>query len=151
MATLYDAPAEELIEALAGTLEDRLEEPEWLPYVKTGANRELPPEQENFWTRRAASLLRTVAMEGPIGVERLSTAYGGTKDGSTRYRVAPSKRTDGSGKIIRQLLQDLEAEGLLMTREGEGRDLTPEGQALLDETAGDVIESLDDPDLERYA
>ena len=38
-----------------------------------------------------------------------------------------------------------------MTAEGEGRRVTPEGQALLDEVASDVIEELDRPDLERYA
>ena len=151
MATLYDAPADELIDALADELADRLEEPEWAAYTKTGQSRELPPEQEDFWATRAASLLRKVAMEGPIGVERLSTAYGGTTDGSNRYAVAPSKRSDGSQKILREILQDLEDEGLLMTRDGEGRDVTAEGQTLLDETAGAVIESLDDPALERYA
>ncbi|AOW79366.1 30S ribosomal protein S19e [Halodesulfurarchaeum formicicum] len=151
MATLYDAPADELIDALAGELADRIEAPDWADYTKTGANRELPPEQEDFWARRAASLLRKVAMNAPIGVESLSTAYGGTKGGSNRYAVAPSKRSDGSQKVIREILQDLEDEGLLMTREGEGRDITAEGQQLLDETAGAVIESLDDPALERYA
>ena len=151
MATLYDAPADELIEALAEALSERLEEPDWATYTKTGASRELPPEQEDFWATRSASVLRKVAMNAPIGVESLSTAYGGTKDGSNRYEVAPSKRSDGSQKILRAILQDLEDEGLIMTRDGEGRDITPEGQQLLDETAGEVIESLDDPELERYA
>ena len=151
MATLYDAPADALIDALAEDLEDRLDEPDWATYAKTGASRELPPEQEDFWARRAASVLRKVAMNAPIGVEHLSTAYGGTKDGSNRYAVAPSRRSDGSQKVIRQILQDLEEEGLVMTRDGEGRDVTPEGRALLDDTAGEVIESLDRPELERYA
>ncbi|MFB6110071.1 MAG: 30S ribosomal protein S19e [Halodesulfurarchaeum sp.] len=151
MATLYDAPADELIDALAEELADRIEEPDWASYTKTGVNRELPPEQEDFWARRAASLLRKVAMNAPVGVESLSTAYGGTKDGTNRYAVAPSRRTDGSRKLIREILQDLEDEGLLMTREGEGRDVTADGQKLLDETAGAVIEELDEPALERYA
>ncbi|MFP4530372.1 MAG: 30S ribosomal protein S19e [Halodesulfurarchaeum sp.] len=151
MATLYDAPADELIEALAEALSERLEAPDWATYTKTGASRELPPEQEDFWATRTASVLRKVAMNAPIGVESLSTAYGGTKDGSNRYQVAPSKRSDGSQKILREILQDLEDEGLIMTRDGEGRDITPEGQQLLDETAGEVIEALDDPELERYA
>ncbi|MDZ7850089.1 MAG: 30S ribosomal protein S19e [Halodesulfurarchaeum sp.] len=151
MATLYDAPADELIEALAEELSERLDAPDWATYTKTGASRELPPEQADFWATRTASVLRKVAMNAPIGVERLSTAYGGTKDGSNRYQVAPSKRSDGSQKILREILQDLEDEGLIMTRDGEGRDITPEGQQLLDETAGEVIEALDDPELERYA
>lgn len=151
MATLYDAPADELIEAVAEELAERLDEPDWATYTKTGASRELPPQQEDFWATRAASVLRKVAMNAPIGVESLSTAYGGTSGGSNRYEVARSKRSDGSKKILREILQDLEDEGLIMTREGEGRDITPDGQKLLDETAGEVIKSLDDPALERYA
>jgi small subunit ribosomal protein S19e len=150
MVTLYDAPADELIEALAAELSDRLEEPEWAKFTKSGHHKELPPEQEDFWARRAASILRKVAIDNPIGVERLATVYGGTKAGTNRYEVAPSRRTDGSRKIIREILQQLEDEGLIMTREGEGRDVTPEGQSLLDSTAGAVIEDLDDPELERY-
>ena len=150
MVTLYDAPADALIEALAADLSDRLETPEWAEFAKSGPSRELPPEQEDFWARRAASVLRKVAMKAPIGVERLSTEYGGTKDGSNRYQVAPSKRSDGSQKVLREILQQLEDEGLIMTRDGEGRDITPEGQSLLDSTAGKVLEELDDPELERY-
>ncbi len=151
MATMYDVPAEALIEALAAELEDRLEEPEWAKFAKTGASRELPPEQENFWAVRAASLLRKVADNEPVGVERLATEYGGSKDGSNRYGVAPGRRVDGSRNLIRTILQQLEDEDLVQTAEGEGRRITAAGQKLLDETASDVLEDLDRPELERYA
>ncbi|MFC6719405.1 30S ribosomal protein S19e [Natrialbaceae archaeon GCM10025810] len=151
MATMYDVPADALIEALAEDLEDRLEEPDWAAFAKTGANRELPPEQENFWAIRAASLLRKVADRGPIGVERLATEYGGAKEGSNRYRVAPDRRADGSRNLIRTILQQLEEEGYVETAEGEGRRITPEGRSYLDETAGNVLADLDRPELERYA
>jgi small subunit ribosomal protein S19e len=151
MVTMYDVPADALIEALAADLDDRLDEPDWAPFVKTGANRELPPEQEDFWAVRAASLLRKVADNGPIGVERLATEYGGSKRGSTRYRVAPARRADGSRNLIRTILQQLEEEDLVMTAEGEGRRITADGQRLLDETAADVLDDLDRPELERYA
>jgi len=151
MATMYDVPAEALIEALAADLEDRLDEPAWAAVAKSGVSRELPPEQEDFWAVRAASLLRKVADEGPIGVGRLATEYGGSKAGSTRYRVAPDRRADGSRNVIRTILQDLEEEGLVVTAEGEGRRISPEGQALLDATAEEVLAELDRPELERYA
>ncbi len=151
MATMYDVPADALIEALAEELEDRLDEPEWAKFAKTGADRELPPEQDDFWAVRAASLLRKVADSGPVGVERLATEYGGSKDGSNRYRVAPDRRADGSRNAIRTILQQLEEEDLVETAEGEGRRVTAEGQSLLDDTAGDVLEELDRPELERYA
>src|SRR6056297_1509717 len=151
MVTLYDVPTEELIEELTDRLADRLETPEWVEYTKTSHDRDLPPQQEDFWARRGASLLRKVAMEGPIGVERLSTQYGGTKAGSNRYAVAPSKQVDGSTKIIRELLTQLEDDGLIQIAQGEGRRTTADGDAFLDEVAHDVFEDLDRPELERYA
>lgn len=151
MATLYDVPAEDLIEALAERLADDLEEPDWAAFAKTGANRELPPEQEDFWAIRAASLLRKIATDGPVGVERLATEYGGGKGGSNRYQVAPTHRSDGSTNIIRTILQQLEEIDLVETRQGSGRAVTAEGRSLLDETAGEVLADLDRPELERYA
>ncbi len=151
MATMYDVPADDLIEALADDLADRLEEPEWGKFAKTGVDRDLPPEQDDFWATRAASLLRKVADRGPVGVERLSTEYGGAKGGSNRYQVAPDRRADGSKNLIRTILQQLEEEGLVETAEGEGRRITADGRSLLDDTAGSVLEELDRPELERYA
>jgi small subunit ribosomal protein S19e len=151
MVTLYDVPADALIEDVAERLEDRIEQPEWMDFVKTGQTRELPPQQEDFWYVRAASLLRKVAMDGPVGVDRLSTEYGGRKKGSTRYRVAGKHSESGSKKVIRTILQQLEDEGLVATAGGEGRKVTDEGQSFLDNAAADVLESLDRPELERYA
>ncbi|WP_158055467.1 30S ribosomal protein S19e [Halorussus halophilus] len=151
MTTLYDVPADDLIEAVAAKLEDRLEQPDWAQFAKTGSQRELPPEQENFWAIRGASLLRKVADNGPIGVERLATEYGGKKGGTNRYVVAPEHRKDGSRNVIRTILQQLEDEDLIEIGEGEGRRVTAEGRSLLDDTAGEVMEDLDRPELERYA
>lgn len=151
MATLYDVPPEALIDELAGRLADEFDRPDWAEYVKTGESKELPPEQENFWHRRAASVLRKVAIDGPVGVERLSTEYGDSKEGTSRWRVAADRRTDGSKKIVRTILQQLEERGYVEDTNGRGRRITGEGRSLLDETAGDVLEELDRPDLERYA
>ncbi|WP_207591350.1 30S ribosomal protein S19e [Halomontanus rarus] len=151
MATMYDVPVDALLEAVAEDLEDRLDEPDWAQFTKTGVNRDLPPEQENFWALRAASLLRKVADTGPVGVERLATEYGGAKGGSNRYQVAPDRRADGSRNLIRTILQQLEEEDLVETADGEGRRITADGRSLLDDTAGDVLSDLDRPDLERYA
>ena len=152
MPSLYDVPADALIDALAEELADRLEEPEWARHVKAGADRELPPDEENFWNRRAASVLRTVAIDGPVGVERLRTRYGGTKEGSNRYRVAPSHHAKGSGKIIRTILQQLQEEGLVEEAGSAGRIVSADGRSLLDRVAGDLLEDLAEerPELERY-
>ncbi|MEF8856851.1 MAG: 30S ribosomal protein S19e [Haloplanus sp.] len=151
MVTLYDVPADELIGELAARLEDRIDAPEWANYTKTGVSKELPPQQDDFWSVRAASLLRKVAIDGPVGVDRLSTAYGDHNQGSTRYRVAASHTDAGSKKIIRTILQQLEDEDLVSTAQGEGRVVTPAGQSLLDGVAADVLDDLDRPELEKYA
>ncbi|MUV58678.1 SSU ribosomal protein S19E [Halogeometricum rufum] len=151
MVTLYDVPADALIEDVAERLEDRIEQPEWIAFAKTGQTRELPPQQDDFWFVRAASLLRKVAMNGPVGVDRLSTEYGGRKRGSNRYVVSGKHSDTGSKNIIRTILQQLEEEGLVRTAQGEGRVITDEGRSFLDNAAADVFESLDRPDLERYA
>jgi len=151
MVTLYDVPAEEFIDELADRLADRTEEPDWVEYSKTSQDRELPPQQDDFWATRAASVLRKVAINGPIGVERLATSYGGTKGGSNRYSVAPASHVSGSKKIIREVLIQLEDEDLVTTGQGEGRRTTADGDSFLDEVAQDVFESLDRPELERYA
>ncbi len=153
MTTLYDAPAEDLIEAVAEELaeEDAIDQPDWLEFTTTGVDRELPPEQDDFWVRRAASLLRKVAIDGPVGVGSLRTEYGDAKQGSNRYKVRPRRQSEGSGNIIRTALQQLEEAGYVDTAEGEGRVVTGDGRSLLDDTAGDVLEDLDDPALERYA
>ncbi|MDZ5812647.1 30S ribosomal protein S19e [Halorubrum sp. AD140] len=151
MVTIYDVPADALIEEVAARLEDRIDEPDWAEFAKSGSGKELPPEQEDFWYVRSASLLRKVAQNEPIGIERLATEYGSKKRGSNRYSVRPGRHSAGSRKLIRASLQALEDEGLVTTAAGEGRRVSDEGEAFLSEVATDVFEELDRPELERYA
>ena len=151
MVTIYDVPADALIEAVAARLEDRIDEPDWVEFAKTGAGKELPPEQEDFWYVRSASLLRKVAQNEPIGIERLATEYGSKKRGSNRYSVRPGEHEGASRNLIRTSLQALEDDGLVTTAAGEGRRLSDEGEAFLSEVATEVFEDLDRPELERYA
>lgn len=151
MVTFHDVPPDALISALADRLEGRLEEPAWMRYAKSSPAKEFPPEQEDFWYVRGASLLRKVAIEGPVGVSRLATEYGDRAEGTDRYGNRPAHRVDGSRKIIRTLLQQLEDEDLLLLEEGAGRRVAPDGRQLLDEVAAEVNEALDRPELDRYA
>jgi small subunit ribosomal protein S19e len=151
MTTLYDVPAEALIDALAEELDERIDAPDWADVATTGVHAELPPEQPDFWPTRAASILRKVAAEEPVGVSALATEYGGKTDGTNRYRVAPNRRTDGSRKIVRTILHQLEDEGFVQVADGEGRVVTAEGRSFIDGIAADVLTDLDRPELERYA
>lgn len=151
MATIYDVPADALIEATAERLADRIEEPAWVEFSKAGTHKELPPVQDDFWFVRSASLLRRVAQEGPIGVERLATQYGGKGKGSNRYQSRPGSHEGGSRNIIRTSLQEMEDENLVETAQGEGRRITDEGHAFLVNIVEETLDELDRPELERYA
>lgn len=146
MTTVHDVPAEDLIDRLQEELGDHeeVEPPEWARYAKTGADRELPPEEEDWWYRRSASILRRIYVEGPVGVSSLKKHYGGLdRSGSN-----PAHQKDGSGSVIRTVIHQLEAEGLVEQAGGEGRRVTAEGQSLLDDVAAEVAEEI--PGLDRY-
>ncbi|QGA80140.1 30S ribosomal protein S19e [Candidatus Nanohalobium constans] len=134
MVTVYDVKAEPLIMEAAEDLEEEFDAPEWTNLVKTGSDRERPPEQENWYHIRSAAILRKIYTDGPLGVSRLRTVYGKRKDNGH----GPEHQGKASGKVIRTALQNLEEAGLVETEEGEGRVITEEGQAFLDEKSEEV-------------
>ena len=111
MTTYYDIPANMLISALADKLSDSKDivAPDWSEYVKTGVDRERPPTQDNWWTIRAASLLRKVAKQGPIGVTSLAQTYGTVMNNG----AGPNTPGVASRHIIRTALQQLDDAGLV--------------------------------------
>ncbi|MFB6076382.1 MAG: 30S ribosomal protein S19e [Candidatus Aenigmatarchaeota archaeon] len=129
MTTPYDVKAEDLIEKLKNELKDieKIEMPEKYQFVKTGPGKERPPTQEDWWFIKAASMLRKVYIEGPIGVSKLRKAYGTRKNRGHK----PSKTYKASGSIIRKILQQLE-DAELIEKEDNGRKITSEGQSFLD-------------------
>ena len=156
MTTFYDVPAELLIPVLADRLEghEKITQPEWADFVKTGSHKERPPVQKNWWYLRSAAILRKVGRMGPVGVNHLSQAFGGPKNRG----VAPNRATAGSRHVIRTSLQQLEDAGLVAVRRNAagtvnlGRVLTPEGQKLLDEIAHTVRPEAEAayPGLSKY-
>ncbi len=136
MTTAYDVPAEPLIKRLAEKLKNeyKIEPPEWAKWVKTGAHKERPPEDPDWWYVRVASILRRIYIRGPIGVSRLRNLYGGRRD----RRAKPYRHVKGSGSIIRKALQQLEELELVEKVEGKGRRIAPKGQSLVDNTAHEV-------------
>ena len=133
MVSAFDIRPQELIEKASEKLKevDEIEAPEWSRFVKTGVQKERPPEQEDWWYTRCAALLRKIYKEGPLGVSRLRREYGGKK----RKGHNPEHFKKASGKIIRTALTQLEAAGFLEKEKGEGRKITPEGQSFLDNLA----------------
>lgn len=129
---IADVPAEYFINELSKKLKgtEIIEAPTWSKFVKTGSDRERPPVQEDWWYTRAASILRRIYLKGPIGVERLRKYYGGRKRRGTR----PPKKEKTGGKIIRKILQQLEAAGFVI-KVRKGRKINSKGESLLSEIA----------------
>jgi small subunit ribosomal protein S19e len=90
-----------------------------------------PIEEVDFWHKRAASILRQMYIRGVVGVGRLRTRYGNRKDRG----MQPPRFYKGSGKIIRLILQQAEAAGMIEKVKGKraGRQLTKQGRAFLEE------------------
>ena len=78
---MNEVPADVLIQTLAETLknEDTINPPEWSNYVKTGSHVERPPQNDEWWYERCASILRKVYVHGPVGLADLQKMYGGKK------------------------------------------------------------------------
>ncbi|MEM4605775.1 MAG: 30S ribosomal protein S19e [Candidatus Pacearchaeota archaeon] len=104
--------------------------PEWALYVKTGCAKQRPPEEKDFWYKRAASVLRQLYLKGVIGVQRLRKIYGSKK----KRGVRPNKFKKASGKIIRTILQQGEKVGFIekVDKLQYGRRLTKKGRDFLD-------------------
>jgi len=134
MTTVYDVKAEPLIMEVAEELEDDFETPDWTEYVKTGVTKEKPPQQDNWYYIRSASILRRIYVDGPLGVSKLRTIYGDNKNNGH----GPNHHGKASGKIIRTALQNLEEAGYLETEEGEGRKITDQGKSFLDEKSEEL-------------
>ncbi len=133
MATIYDADTNKLIAKAAEELakSEHVKAPSWAQFVKTGTQKQRPPTQKNWWQLKAAALLRTIYMKGPIGVSKLRAHYGGNK----RRGYKPAEFRNASGKIIRLILQQLDKGGFTKYAEKgvhKGRVITPKGKSFLD-------------------
>ncbi len=149
MTTVYDVPADEFIRKVAEELkaDENITPPEWSALAKTGLNREMPPLSEDWWFVRCASLLRRIYIDGPVGVSRLRSFYGGRNNKGVR----DARFVKGSGSVIQEAVQQLEKAGYLR-KVKEGRAITPHGVSFLDRNANDVKKELvkSIPGLSKY-
>ena len=107
---VYDINPQEFNDKLAETLKKipEFKQPEWSKFVKTGMSKERPPEDSDFWHKRAAGILRQIYLKKTLGVNRLRTKYGSKKSRGMK----PEKFKKSSGKIIRVILQQADKAGL---------------------------------------
>ena len=130
MTSIRDVESQKLVNAASDQLKERIKMPDWALYIKTGVNRERPPENRDWWYVRGASIMRRLYLDGPVGVSRLRTYYGGLH----RRGHKPAHFARGGGKIIRTLLTDLEKAGLV-AKDKKGRTLTKDGIKLVNAAA----------------
>jgi small subunit ribosomal protein S19e len=115
----------------------------WVDTVKTGANRELPPQDPDWFYIRAAAVARHIYLRKTVGIGRLRKVHGGTKNRGSR----PSHHVDASGSVDRKVVQALEKIGIVEEDEEKGgRRITQSGQRDLDRIAQTSLESAEDDD-----
>ncbi|MEM5843244.1 MAG: 30S ribosomal protein S19e [Candidatus Aenigmatarchaeota archaeon] len=139
MVNVYDVDPQKFVERLKEELKkiDIIKPPKWVLFAKSSSANERPPEQEDFWYIRAASILRRLYIDGEIGVRRLRTYYGKRK----QHKRKREKFRKAGGKIIRAILQQLENAGFVEKIEKRGRKLTNKGISFLDRIAYEVYKS----------
>jgi small subunit ribosomal protein S19e len=149
MTTVYDIPADSFIKTLAEELKNKPEirPPDWAAFAKTGVHKEMPPEDPDWWFVRVASIMRRVYIDGPVGVERMRTYYGGKKNRGSR----PSQFRKGSGSILRKALQQLESAGYIL-HDKTGRRVSPAGVSFMDGVAHSLKAEASEkvPGLAKY-
>ena len=149
MTTVYDIPADILIKNVAQKLKDEnfVQAPDWGSLAKTGIHKELSPVEQDWWYTRCASIVRRIYIDGPSGVSRLRSFYGG----KMRSGSAAPHHVKGSGSVVRAALIQLESAGLVKSVK-KGRVVTPKGQSLLDNVAHESKSGLLEkyPGIEKY-
>ena len=149
MTTVYDVPAEKLINTVAQKLknDEKVKPPEWARFAKTGAHKELAPDNPDWWFVRCASILRRIYIDGPVGISRIRSFYGGRhRNGVTRVHFSK-----GSGSVAREALQQLEKSGFIKTQK-TGRTVSSQGRSFLDNSANEVKSEIvkTNPALAKY-
>jgi len=152
LPTPHDVPASQLIPRLAKYIKDNVDQvqpPHWSLVAKTSLHTQRQPEDPDWWFTRAASIMRKVYSEGPIGTEHLRAKYGGRKSFGVRRQHARK----GGGSNVRKILQQLETAELVETVKGKGRVLTKKGRSVLDKIAAEIKEEIEKnlPQLKKYS
>ena len=77
MAALRDIEAGKMVKKIAEELKknESIKPHKNIMFVKSGVSAERPAMQTDFWFIRSAAILRKVYLNGPVGTQRLRTAF----------------------------------------------------------------------------
>ncbi len=117
-----------------------MQKPEWTDFVRTSVAKMRVPEDDDFWYKRSASILRQLYIRGVVGVGKLRTRYGSRKNRG----VKPARFRKASGKMLRTILQQAEKAGIVekVDKLQFGRALTQKGRDFLDSISIDSVKEL---------
>ena len=137
-SNVREVPAQLFVETLAKHLEKTglIKAPEWSDLVKTASFKEMPPNNNNWFYIRAASIARQVYLNPHTSVESLRNRYGGKVD----YGHCPSHHGKCSGKVIRSCLAQLKKIEWIQETD-EGCVITKKGQKQLDVLSQEIAKS----------
>ena len=139
MAKAYDVPADILIHKLSEILKsEQIPIPSWIPFVKTGSHADKPPQKNDWWYTRCASLLRKIYLHGPVGVKDLRGMYGG----AIAVGYGGNHHRDAGGAIIRTAIHSLEKLGYIDKVEGKGRTVSHGGMKKIDRLSTEILNEL---------
>lgn len=138
MVSVFELNAQEYNLKLAEALKQipEYEQPQWVSFVKSGPAKERPIDEDDFWYKRSASILRQIYKKNIVGVSRLRTKYGSKKNRGFK----PEEFRKAGGKIIRTILQQSDAAGFTeiakaikgVREKKPGRQLTQKGKDFLE-------------------
>ena len=133
------AAAEDFIAAYSSHLKrsGKLEIPNWVDIVKTGAYKELAPYDPDWYYVRAAALARHIYLRKHVGIGALAKLHGGKNRRGSR----PSHHGDASGAVQRNVCQSLQKIGVLELHPDGGRKISQDGVRDLDRIATSVWEA----------
>ena len=155
--TIKDVPAEAFIKAFAEQLkvEQKVTPLPGDEYVKTGKAKEISPHNQDWFYIRTAALARKIFLKPQSGVGRFKAIFGE----KMRNGQGRNHHVEGSGKVIRYALQQLEKANFLMKLNDKrnknaskvisqldnisfARVVTFDGQRVMNEVAKKVYQKL---------
>ena len=94
-------------------------EPANVDLIKTGSFKQRFPSDQDWYFKRAASILRKLVLSeikgSKIGVRSIAKLYGGSLNRGSK----PSVKVDGSKGIIRKIIKDFENVGWVEIVDGQ--------------------------------
>ncbi|MDP2437923.1 MAG: 40S ribosomal protein S19 [archaeon] len=134
--TVKDVNPDAFVKAYAAHLKKSgtLELPKWVDLVKTGPHRENAPIDPDWYYIRAASVARRIYIRGGTGVGALTGVYGAASKGGVRC----SHHQKAARGVIRSVIKQLEAQGILRASPKGGRSISSKGRKELDLIAATI-------------